>query len=71
MTEIHGKQRMKFDWMKRNKTQKLFSRFPGSLTLKRGELEKISGNDINVYFQLSIEMFDYLDEIVGKLFEKK
>ena len=70
MTEIHGKQRMKFDWMKRNKTQKLFSRFPGSLTLKRGELEKISGNDINVYFQLSIEMFDYLDEIVGKIFEK-
>lgn len=34
--------------------------------LKRGELEKISGNDINVYFQLAIEMFDYLDEIVGE-----
>jgi hypothetical protein len=41
-------------------------RFPGSLVLKRGELEKISGNDINVYFQIAIEMFDYLDEIVGK-----
>jgi huntingtin interacting protein 1 len=41
-------------------------RFPGSLILKRGELEKISGNDINVYFQLAVEMFDYLDEIVGK-----
>ncbi|CRL04511.1 CLUMA_CG017588, isoform C [Clunio marinus] len=40
-------------------------RFPGSLVLKRGELEQIAGNDINVYFQLAVEMFDYLDEIVA------
>lgn len=40
-------------------------RFPGNLVLKRGELEKIAGNDINVYFQLAIEMFDFLDEIVA------
>lgn len=36
------------------------------MVLKRGELEKIFGNDINIYFQLAVEMFDYLDEIVGK-----
>lgn len=40
-------------------------RFPGSLVLKRGELDKIAGNDINVYFQLAVEMFDYLDDIVA------
>lgn len=42
-----------------------FYRFPGSLVLKRGELDKIAGNDINVYFQLAVEMFDYLDDIVS------
>lgn len=40
-------------------------KFPGSLVLKRGELEKIAANDINMYFQLAIEMFDYLDEIIA------
>lgn len=40
-------------------------RFPGNLVLRRGELDKIAGNDINVYFQLAVEMFDYLDEIVA------
>jgi huntingtin interacting protein 1 len=40
-------------------------RFPGNLVLRRGELEKIAANDINVYFQLAIEMFDYLDEIIA------
>lgn len=40
-------------------------KFPGNLVLKRGELEKIAANDINVYFQLAIEMFDYLDEIIA------
>lgn len=38
---------------------------PGNLVLKKGQLEKIAGNDINLYFQLSIEMFDYLDEIIA------
>lgn len=33
--------------------------------LRKGQLEKIAGNDINLYFQLSIEMFDYLDEIIA------
>lgn len=40
-------------------------KFPGSLLLKRGELEQIALNDINMYFQLAIEMFDYLDEIIA------
>lgn len=40
-------------------------RIPGNLILKRGELERIAGNDINNYFQLAVEMFDYLDELVA------
>lgn len=40
-------------------------KFPGSLVLRRGELDKIAGNDINVYFELAVEMFDYLDDIVA------
>lgn len=28
------------------------------------ELEKIGENDINNYFQMSVEMFDYMDEIL-------
>ncbi|XP_059609109.1 huntingtin-interacting protein 1 isoform X2 [Phlebotomus argentipes] len=40
-------------------------RFPGSMSLKKGELEQIGGNDINYYFHLAVEMFDYLDEIIA------
>jgi len=40
-------------------------RFPGSLVLKRGELDQIAANDINAYFQICVEMFDYLDDIVS------
>uniref|UniRef100_A0A1L8E5S1 Putative actin-binding protein n=1 Tax=Nyssomyia neivai TaxID=330878 RepID=A0A1L8E5S1_9DIPT len=40
-------------------------RFPGSMVLKKGELEQIGGNDINYYFHLAVEMFDYLDEIIA------
>lgn len=40
-------------------------RFPGNLSLKRGELDQIAGNDINNYFQLAVEIFDYLDDIVA------
>jgi huntingtin interacting protein 1 len=39
--------------------------FPGSLVLKRGELDRIAENDINVYFQLAVEMMDYLDDVVA------
>uniref|UniRef100_A0A182J915 I/LWEQ domain-containing protein n=1 Tax=Anopheles atroparvus TaxID=41427 RepID=A0A182J915_ANOAO len=40
-------------------------RIPGSLSLKQGDLEKIGDGDINVYFQLAVEIFDYLDDIVA------
>jgi len=29
------------------------------------ELDVIGDNDINNYFQLAVEMFDYMDEILG------
>ena len=35
------------------------------MTLKRGELEAICGGDINNYFQMAVEMFDYLDDIIA------
>ncbi|XP_053683502.1 huntingtin-interacting protein 1 isoform X2 [Sabethes cyaneus] len=40
-------------------------RIPGSLALKPGELEQIGGGDINFYFQLAVEIFDYLDDIIA------
>lgn len=40
------------------------TRFPGNMVLNGEELEQIAANDINLYFQLAIEMFDYLDEIL-------
>ncbi|XP_055601254.1 huntingtin-interacting protein 1 isoform X8 [Uranotaenia lowii] len=40
-------------------------RIPGSLALKPGELDQIGGGDINFYFQLAVEIFDYLDDIIG------
>ncbi|CAO1398062.1 unnamed protein product [Diamesa hyperborea] len=39
-------------------------RFPGNLVLTREELNQITVNDINIFYQLAIEMFDYLDEIL-------
>lgn len=40
-------------------------RFPGNLQVTDEELENIGENDVNVFFQLSCEMFDYLDEILS------
>uniref|UniRef100_A0A182Q8N4 I/LWEQ domain-containing protein n=1 Tax=Anopheles farauti TaxID=69004 RepID=A0A182Q8N4_9DIPT len=40
-------------------------RVPGSLSLRSGDLEKIGEGDINIYFQLAVEIFDYLDDIVA------
>ncbi|KAK9886036.1 hypothetical protein WA026_014823 [Henosepilachna vigintioctopunctata] len=48
----------KLEFHKRN------SRFPGHLRVTPGELESIAGNDINNYFEMSVEMFDYLDNIL-------
>lgn len=39
--------------------------FPGNLVVSAEELEKIGENDINNYFQMSVEMFDYMDEILA------
>ncbi|XP_008198412.1 huntingtin-interacting protein 1 isoform X2 [Tribolium castaneum] len=39
-------------------------RFPGHLGVSHEELESIGGNDINNYFQMTVEMFDYLDNII-------
>lgn len=33
--------------------------------LRKGELEKMAGGDINFHFQLAVEMFDYLDDIIA------
>ncbi|XP_074595848.1 huntingtin interacting protein 1 isoform X2 [Brevipalpus obovatus] len=40
-------------------------RFPGSLQVTDEELDEIGERDVNVFFQLSCEMFDYLDEILN------
>lgn len=40
-------------------------RIPGNIVLRKGELEKMAGGDINFHFQLAIEMFDYLDDIIA------
>ncbi|KAI9576127.1 huntingtin-interacting protein 1-like [Glossina fuscipes] len=38
--------------------------FPGSLLLEFSEIEKFAENDDNIYFQLCVEIFDYLDHII-------
>ncbi|XP_065090097.1 huntingtin-interacting protein 1 isoform X2 [Ochlerotatus camptorhynchus] len=40
-------------------------RIPGSLALKPGELEQIGAGDINFYFQMAVEIFDHLDDIIA------
>lgn len=49
----------KLDFHKRN------PRLPGNLQVTGEELEAIGENDINVYFQMSVEMFDYMDDILN------
>ncbi|XP_017470328.1 PREDICTED: huntingtin-interacting protein 1 [Rhagoletis zephyria] len=38
--------------------------FPGSLLIDFKEIEKAADDDINIYFQLCVEIFDYLDDIL-------
>ncbi|XP_004537679.1 huntingtin-interacting protein 1 [Ceratitis capitata] len=38
--------------------------FPGSLLIDFKEIEKAASDDINIYFQLCVEIFDYLDDIL-------
>lgn len=40
-------------------------RFPGHLGVTPDELESIGGNDVNNIFDMTIEMFDYLDHILA------
>ncbi|XP_046984239.1 huntingtin-interacting protein 1 [Schistocerca americana] len=49
----------KLDFHRRN------PRFPGNMQVTQEELESIGENDINNYFQMSVEMFDYMDEILS------
>lgn len=39
--------------------------FPGNLVLSEDDLNRIGDNDVNNYFQMCVEMFDYIDEILG------
>nr|XP_022901178.1 huntingtin-interacting protein 1 isoform X1 [Onthophagus taurus] len=48
----------KLEFHKRN------PRFPGHLGVSKEELESIGANDINNYFEMSVEMFDYMDGIL-------
>ncbi|XP_026668374.1 huntingtin-interacting protein 1 isoform X2 [Ceratina calcarata] len=49
----------KLDFHKRN------PRIPGNLQVTPEELKSIGEDDINVYFQMSVEMFDYMDDILN------
>ncbi|XP_037868336.1 huntingtin-interacting protein 1 isoform X6 [Bombyx mori] len=40
-------------------------RFPGNMQLTADELDAIAENDVNNYFQLCVELFDYMDEILN------
>jgi len=40
-------------------------KFPGSLMIPDGALEQACENDINTYFELPLELFDYMDEILN------
>jgi len=49
----------KIDFHARNQS------FPGNLQVTDVELDKIGESDVNVFFQLTVEMFDYLDDILN------
>ncbi|KAG8180177.1 hypothetical protein JTE90_020473 [Oedothorax gibbosus] len=40
-------------------------RFPGNLNVTDNELDDIGERDVNVFFQMSCEFFDYMDEILA------
>ncbi|XP_050536269.1 huntingtin-interacting protein 1 isoform X2 [Daktulosphaira vitifoliae] len=39
--------------------------FPGNLVISEEVLNQIGDNDVNNYFQMCVEMFDYIDEILN------
>ncbi|XP_041979253.1 huntingtin-interacting protein 1-related protein isoform X2 [Aricia agestis] len=40
-------------------------RFPGNMQVTADELDSIAENDVNNYFQLCVELFDYMDDILN------
>ncbi|KAJ1531952.1 hypothetical protein ONE63_000590 [Megalurothrips usitatus] len=50
---------VKLDFHRRN------PRFPGNLEVSREELDAIGDNNVNTYFEMAVEMFDYMDEILA------
>ncbi|RVE50912.1 hypothetical protein evm_004479 [Chilo suppressalis] len=40
-------------------------RFPGNMQVTADELDAIAENDVNNYFQLCVELFDYMDDILS------
>lgn len=41
------------------------NQIPGNLMLGDEQLEKICNHDINTYFELSVDMLDYMDDVIG------
>lgn len=41
------------------------NQIPGNLMLGDDQLEKICNNDINTYFELSVDMLDYMDDVIS------
>lgn len=41
------------------------NQIPGTLMLHDDQLEKICNNDINTYFELSVDLLDYMDDIIN------
>ncbi|XP_046915882.2 huntingtin-interacting protein 1-like [Dermatophagoides farinae] len=39
-------------------------RFPGNLKITDDDLDRIGENDVNIFFQLCCEIYDYMDEIL-------
>lgn len=50
---------VKLDFHRRN------PRFPGNMCVTDDELDDIGEKDVNVFFQLTCEMFDYMEEILA------
>ncbi|KAE8752155.1 hypothetical protein FOCC_FOCC000948 [Frankliniella occidentalis] len=50
---------VKLDFHRRN------PRFPGNLAVSQEDLDSIGENNVNNYFEMAVEMFDYMDEILA------
>ncbi|KAK3919503.1 Huntingtin-interacting protein 1 [Frankliniella fusca] len=50
---------VKLDFHRRN------PRFPGNLMVSQEDLDSIGENNVNNYFEMAVEMFDYMDEVLA------